>query len=92
MPKLTAAFLLYLAGTITAQAGPFSNLCAEDGGTDAQCSCFEREVQGALNADEQELLVGMMRQDANAIARMAQSEDMMERMESVMDGVAATCS
>lgn len=92
MPKLIPAVLLLFAGPLTAHAGPLADVCQEDGGTSAQCACFEQQVQSELSADEQDLLIGMMNQNMDAIMKMAESEGMMERMEAVMNGVAATCS
>jgi ketol-acid reductoisomerase len=92
MPKRMTAFLLLFAGTLAAHAGPLADVCQEDGGTPAQCTCFEQQVQSDLTGEEQDLLVGMMNQDMEAIMKMADSEGMMERMEAVMNSVAAACS
>lgn len=91
MPKLTLLSLLLIAGTTFAHAGAFSELCSDDGGTAAQCSCFEEQVTSKLNTDEQEVLVGMMNQDTQAIMKMAQTDGLAERMEGIMNEVAATC-
>ncbi|MGB0498622.1 MAG: hypothetical protein ACPGID_09800, partial [Rubricella sp.] len=58
-----------------ALAGPLYDECSQDGGTEAQCSCFEETAQEYLDPADIDIAARLMRQDMSVMNDLAARPD-----------------